>query len=40
VNLEVPAGTELVLSTHAISGPFDGRIELEALSGALVRHFV
>jgi maltooligosyltrehalose trehalohydrolase len=40
VSLEVPAGTELVLSTHAISGPFDGRVELEALSGALVRHFV
>jgi maltooligosyltrehalose trehalohydrolase len=40
VGLEVPAGTELVLSTHAISGPFDGRVELEALSGALVRHFV
>jgi maltooligosyltrehalose trehalohydrolase len=40
VSLEVPAGTELVLSTHAISGPFDGRVELEALAGALVRHFV
>lgn len=40
VSLEVPDGAELELSTHGISGPFKGAIELHPLSGALVRHFV